>query len=528
MFYSDLNSSIPVFGFSASRPAGEREIQRVTVHSADYDKSVYYALVAIDKDGNVGEPSNVRQAYVPSPETAATLGGAGDSSSSPSFSKGPDHRIVTSDRPGKILLYIVVGIVAFIVFCVVLVLLIVVTYRRKKHLSSSQTDLSSNSIGVNANTTVAGGGADTAKNGADFASPGFAVCDEHELNKETNGFLSTYSDFTSSNVGDFTNSSSQNNAVSYATDGNAPPGNLDSSTYGWTEYNNPYVNAQLPLGNTLPTYRTAFSPQTTYAQQQISNSMYARPVPKSQRALFGGSAGMLNSTPQSPIGVSSYDTTGSSSGAANNNNALMCRQNLIFYQNNGSGNSNPPAASGSSSNSSGDDRVPSISPPPMLDGAVGVGGGGGGGSVMATASEQTRLIGSASNTPTKSILKKPKHQQQPQNQSLMQHEDQSSQSSKDERLSESSNVSFSDRETPTTAKAEAIPEAGASVPPDYSPSNTYLETSFDVATAAGGEEAERKVPPPTLPKPKLDETGDTAPTSGSATLERRIRNITQV
>ena len=81
----------------------------------------------------------------------------------------------------------------------------------------------------------------------DFASPGYAVCDEQELNKETNGFLATYSDFTSSNVGDYTNTGSNSHI-------NNSTGGMDA-TYGWTEYNNPYVNAQLPVGNTLPTYR---------------------------------------------------------------------------------------------------------------------------------------------------------------------------------------------------------------------------------------------------------------------------------
>ena len=65
-----------------------------------------------------------------------------------------------------------------------------------------------------------------------------------ELNKETNGFLATYSDFTSSNVGDYNNTMGSNSHIN----------NMDG-TYGWTEYNNPYVNAQLPVGNTLPTYR---------------------------------------------------------------------------------------------------------------------------------------------------------------------------------------------------------------------------------------------------------------------------------
>ena len=104
--------------------------------------------------------------------------------------------------------------------------------------------------------------------------------------------------------------------------------------------------------------------------------------------------------------------------------------------------------SNSNSSSSGDERVPSISPPlpPMAttDGAM--------------ASEQMRLISSLSNTPTKSILKKPKHAVE-RNNLIARTEDLSSQSSKDERLSESSNVSSSDRDTPpnNANRGEPIP-----------------------------------------------------------------------
>ena len=94
-----------------------------------------------------------------------------------------------------------------------------------------------------------------------------------------------------------------------------------------------------------------------------------------------------------------------------------------------------------SNSSSGDERVPSISPPPLMASEA-----------TAAASEQMRLISSLSNTPTKSILKKPKHAAERHN-NLARTEDLSSQSSKDERLSESSNVSSSDRDTPPNNNA---------------------------------------------------------------------------
>ena len=79
------------------------------------------------RDGNQGEPSNVRQAYVPSPENMMDYNDIEGG-----FANGPEHRVIsgpTSNKPGRVLLYIVVGIVAFIVLCVVLVLIIVISYR---------------------------------------------------------------------------------------------------------------------------------------------------------------------------------------------------------------------------------------------------------------------------------------------------------------------------------------------------------------------------------------------------------------
>ena len=73
---------------------------------------------------------------------------------------------------------------------------------------------------------------------------------------------------------------------------------------------------------------------------------------------------------------------------------------------------------------------------------------------------------------------------------------------------------------------EITVEAIEAAAPDFSPSNTYLETSFDRDVPNTGSDSERKVPPPTLPKPKLDESSAAA--EGANTLERRIRNITQV
>ena len=59
--------------------------------------------------------------------------------------------------------------------------------------------------------------------------------------------------------------------------------------------------------------------------------------------------------------------------------------------------------------------------------------------------------------------------------------------------------------------------------PDFSPSNTYLETSFEGGAGVGSGDlaTASKVAPPTLPKPRLE-------SETISTLDRKIRNITQV
>jgi hypothetical protein len=59
MLYSDLNLTRMVDGFSAMKNAGETEKHSVRVDV--FDKNVFYAIVAVDKDGNVGQVSNVKE-----------------------------------------------------------------------------------------------------------------------------------------------------------------------------------------------------------------------------------------------------------------------------------------------------------------------------------------------------------------------------------------------------------------------------------------------------------------------------------
>ena len=440
------------FSQNSLRNAGE-DIELV-VTPVKRGVTFYYIVVAVDGDGNRGQPSNIVAAFVPEEVEIKIVG----SNSSPSVNP-------MNNTSKKAMLYIVVGIVAFIVLCVVLVLIIVITYRRKKDDNNS----SSVSLTPNSSPQRSMGVTTTSANGDSnmISSPGFAVCDENEMIKESHASHYLLSS-TAYNTSESNNGTANGNSVSFADDNNPV---VNSSTYGWTELNNPYVTGQLSQGSTLPTYRDFQNGGFSI----YNNSVYARPIPKNLRA------------------------------------------GNVYMDPNGAG--VPPSQSpsaGSSLTRDDQDRVPSISPPLVVASGSGSGNSSG---------EQTRLISSLSNTPTKSILKKPRNQQTPQQQQQQhQHhhrrpEDQSSQSSaggfKEERSSESSNVSFSDR-------GDSPANNNSSSKPDFSPSNTYLETSFEKTAVPP--------PPPTLPKPKLASFvgGDANDAAEIIPIDRKVRHVSQV
>ena len=412
-FFADLGSSsaTTVAGFTATKSAGEKESYRIT--ATEFDRNVYYALVAVDADGNMGDVSNVRQAYMPSSTSSSS-----STFQNKEYANSPEHRVITANKPPqKVLLYIIVGIVAFIVLCIILVLVIVISYRRKK-LSSSQTDLSDTmrSMGVSTAAGTAAANCVNGGNGEVVHSPGFAVCDEQDIIKEqeTNGFLNSYS----------TDASHpqpppplQSSVVSFADDTNPYATNtLNSSTYGWTEYNNPYVNSP-QNGSTLPAYRDYQGQQqqqpSGYVPNYYNHAMYARPIPKNQRNLMNNNNSTANSSSNNTANLIQHSTPQSPSGSSSNQSSGLYRHNLLHSLHQ----AQHQARSNSNHSSSGDERVPSISPPLTSDGG------------MVNPGEQVRLISSASNTPTKSILKKPKTAIANGEAPLSRQEDQSSQSS---------------------------------------------------------------------------------------------------
>ncbi|XP_040572453.1 calcium-activated chloride channel regulator 1 [Lepeophtheirus salmonis] len=281
--YINLNRTRVVDGFTASKEAGDIENHKIKIE--ELDTTMYYALVAVDESGNVGLVSNIKKGFIASP--LAVIGHNEhimdkDSSILDGKTISQGHHLFRGVvEPDKALLYIVIGIAGFIVICIILILIIVFSYRRKKIIHSDRELSSVNSV---IGDTMRSMGVSTGRSEESTHSPGYSVvCDEHDLirniDTETKGFLeSSAVVVNSSSSTQFSNGKYENQL--------APRENTYGyigGTYGWTELHNPYVTS-----NTLPSYREY---QNTYVPNYENPSrdpksnipMYAKPIPKSER-----------------------------------------------------------------------------------------------------------------------------------------------------------------------------------------------------------------------------------------------------
>ena len=102
--------------------------------AVDFNKNLYYTMIAVDKSGNVGAVSNVRGAFMPSPEVEAkaTKGVDGLAALTEDSLTGSDVTVTNKKKPDKIVVFLAVGVLSFLVICIFSVVLIVLVNRRKK------------------------------------------------------------------------------------------------------------------------------------------------------------------------------------------------------------------------------------------------------------------------------------------------------------------------------------------------------------------------------------------------------------
>jgi len=130
LFYANLNETTFVEEILATKPAGRRESHRLKV--TDYNTNVFYAIVPIDDDNNAAPPSNVQVVFVLSPENDK-FSKKDDTSALTQFMNSGDEVTVTNHKkPEKIMIFLALGVLAFVVVCIISVILIVLVNRRKK------------------------------------------------------------------------------------------------------------------------------------------------------------------------------------------------------------------------------------------------------------------------------------------------------------------------------------------------------------------------------------------------------------
>ena len=456
--------------FSASKLAGSRESKKITVDQ--FDKNLHYTLLAVDKDGNLGELSNVVAAYMPSP-----VAGEDAIKTSPHSSGEVSGTALPSDKPSKILLYLIVGIVGFIILCMMIVMVILLSFRKKK----IPEDLS-----IESNKS----------NGTSTDNNGFSVASDDMENlsrdQEAKHFLLGNSGQDSVGGGPIHSSLIQDASGSVNENPYGYSAHIHNNrSYGWSATTNPYV-----YKDNNETYASIASFQNTSQDSYIRGTYqptYAQPIPKNMRPqhIYSNAAVIARHSPQtSGLAATSPQTSGDSS------------RGTVTFQ--------------------------AHTETPIL---------------RVSPDSHSQSSDNNTNTPTKSILKKPKHHKTETGLDLTSdRESQSSQSSslagKEEARSPSATdtVSSQHSQISTITTNEEI---------NLSIDKTFLETSFDLTPLNNQigqtkEEAEnavnalatpsKKHPPPTLPKPRALNNQDIILSSDnlSNSLDKKIRNCTQV
>ncbi|QQP40876.1 Epithelial chloride channel proteinlike, partial [Caligus rogercresseyi] len=506
--YIHLNRTRVIDGFTANQEAGSTETHRIKVE--ELDTTLYYALVAIDDSGNTGSVSNIKKAYLASP--AAVLGVneiispiERDSSSSRIAGGRESLRHSFRVQPDKALLYIVIGIAGFILICIILILIIVFSYRRKKIVSERAGSLSSV---VMAGETMRSMGVSTSGRSEESThSPGYSVvCDEQDLMRcsdsaagggECKGFLeSSAVVINSSSSTQFSNGKYENQLA---------PRESTYGCYGWSDVHNPYVSSyrEYQMPTLQPTKTT--SPCTpslylrTFGLPQSSGSNHSSSSTNQTLLLTSPNQQPANNTPSSKSNeeVITRGMTVVQSAGHRETKSILKKPKPVA-----------PIASATATYS-----------PSSQEEDSNIGGRNNGGS---TSSSSSSTSSSSSSSCSKDQV---------------------------ERSSQSSQVSFSDQE----ASKELVEDR----PPSPS-DNIYLETSFEYQKEQKEQEGGPLLNPPSLSAansyinmtiPLLPTTA-TSPlgslttqstslqmsTEGSSsetpencnTIDKRIRNITQV
>jgi hypothetical protein len=112
--------------FSAVKYAGGPESHRIFVKA--FNQNLFYALFAVDDEGNAGQLSNIVKAYMPQP---FVIGQTGQSvRHSGQLREGLFNPFEVINEPNKVIMYVVVGVVTVVIFTFLVVMLIMLLLRK--------------------------------------------------------------------------------------------------------------------------------------------------------------------------------------------------------------------------------------------------------------------------------------------------------------------------------------------------------------------------------------------------------------
>jgi hypothetical protein len=121
--------------FSAVKHAGGPESHRIFVKA--FNQNLFYALVAVDDEGNMGHLSNIVKAYMPQP---FVIGQTGQSvRHSGQLREGLFNPFEVIHEPNKVIMYVVVGVVTVVIFTFLVVMLIMLLLRKAGGRNRRQT-----------------------------------------------------------------------------------------------------------------------------------------------------------------------------------------------------------------------------------------------------------------------------------------------------------------------------------------------------------------------------------------------------
>ena len=112
-----------VQSFSAGQHAGQQEQHTVRINV--FDKEMFYVLVPVDSDGNVGEISNIVSAYMPRPQI---MGGEAGTSNTP-LREGLFDPMRRPTEPNLVIMYVIVGIVCIVIFTFIVIVTVIIVIK---------------------------------------------------------------------------------------------------------------------------------------------------------------------------------------------------------------------------------------------------------------------------------------------------------------------------------------------------------------------------------------------------------------